>query len=101
MDQAPRIWSRTTCRHRVRSPRPSNGFRFCFVSFRVPPHFQLPAQNPMEQAEQTDGRSHQNNCIENKDVDLDAEITFLRSEEHVRSTAPPIIALLHFGVRTS
>src|SRR2546428_12535337 len=52
----------------------------------------------MKQAEQAESRSDQNDRVEHKHPDLDAEVTFLCAEENVWTIAAAIIALLHFRV---
>ena len=61
-------------------------------------HFQLSSQNPMEQGEQPERRSNQNDRVEDKDADLNAEKAFLCAEENVWPIAPAIIALFHLGI---
>src|ERR1051326_556733 len=62
-------------------------------------YFKLPAQNVIEQCEQTERRSNQHNRIEGKNADSSADITLLGAEENVRARPAAVVALLHFGIR--
>src|SRR5216684_3453533 len=53
----------------------------------------------MKQAEQAERRSDQNDRVEDKDADLDTDVTFLCAEENVWAITAAIIALLHLRVR--
>jgi hypothetical protein len=68
------------------------------VSRLASSHFQLPVQNPMEQGEQPECRSNQNDRVEDKDADLNAEKAFFYAEENVWPIAAAVIALFHLGV---
>jgi hypothetical protein len=62
------------------------------------PHFELAAQNPVQDAEQPDGGCNQYDRVEDEHVHLETEIAFLFAEKHIQLSAAPVIALLHFGV---
>src|SRR3954471_24958384 len=86
----------------------SRAVEFVFLAIkgrRMPPgaaltatDFELPAENPVEQAEQHKRRADEHAGVERKDTDLRAEISLFRTEKYVRFSAAPIIVLLHLRV---
>src|SRR5882724_2564510 len=64
----------------------------------VSSHFELSAQNPMQDAEQTQRRGDQHDRVEDEQVHFQTEIAFLFAEENIQLPAAPVIALLHLGV---
>src|SRR3954454_14757055 len=78
---------------------------FAIKGRRMPPdaaltatHFELPTENPVEQAGQDKRRADEHARVDREDADLRAEISLFRAEKHVRFSATPIIVLLHLGV---
>src|ERR1700724_3192072 len=100
MDRPPKTLWRKACPRRCRwarrltSPRRSSG-----LSCLTPSHFELPPQDPIQQAEQAECRSNQNRGVESKNADARAEIAFFCAEENVRTRAAAIVALLHLRIR--
>src|ERR1700730_649083 len=70
---------------------------FRFIS--TPSHFELPPQDPVEQGQQSQCRSNQDNRVKPEHSDVHSQVALFRPEKYVRLPAPPIIALLHFGIR--
>src|SRR4051794_21800160 len=70
-------------------------------------HFQLPAQNPIQEPEQPEARTDQDQGVIDEHADRDAwqlppenmnEVALLRAEKDVRLSAAAIVALLHLRV---